>query len=157
MKSTPAPSGPSARCTCGSLKKASRRLSRIYDSALAPVGIKYTQFAILAEIDRRQGREPADISELAGAMVMDRSTLGHNLRPLARDALVRLRFAPDDHRRRCVELTKRGRAVLQKARQPWLRAEERFEAAFGRQASAALRQVLRGIASGERLRAPVTR
>jgi len=41
------------------------------------------------------------------AMVMDRSTLGHNLKPLERDDLVLLRLSNLDRRKRYVELTRR--------------------------------------------------
>ena len=91
--------------------------------------------------------------ELAAAMVMDRSTLGHNLRPLQRDQLVILRLADDDRRKRYVELTRNGKAVLQKARRLWRRAERRFETVFGRKAAAKLRAVLLDIANNRELNA----
>src|SRR5260370_17231633 len=75
-------------CTCGSLRKASRRISQFYDTALAPVGIKSTQHSILSEVDRGSREGPVTMCELATAMVMDRSTLGHNLKPLDRHHLV---------------------------------------------------------------------
>jgi DNA-binding MarR family transcriptional regulator len=136
-------------CTCGSLRKASRRISQFYDLALTPVGIKSTQFSILSEIDR----ESVTMVELAAAMVMDRSTLGHNLRPLQRDQLVILRLAGDDRRKRYVELTRNGKMVLQKARRLWRRAERRFETIFGKKAAAELRAVLLNIASNRELTA----
>src|SRR5580692_11631735 len=106
---------PHTACTCGSLRKASRRVSQFYDAALAPVGIKSTQFSILAEVDRGSVEGPVTMCELATAMVMDRSTLGHNLKPLERDDLVALRLSIDDRRKRYVELTKKGRSVLLRA------------------------------------------
>ena len=99
-------------CTCGSLRKASRRISQFYDTALAPAGIKSTQFSILSEVERGSIAGPVTMSELASAMVMDRSTLGHNLRPLERDDLVVLRQARHDGRKRYVELTAKGRSLL---------------------------------------------
>src|SRR6185437_6451523 len=97
---------PHSACTCGSLRKASRRISQFYDSALAPVGIKSTQYSILSEVDRGSITGPVSMCELATAMVMDRSTLGHNLKPLQRDQLIVLRLSPDDRRKRHVELTR---------------------------------------------------
>jgi DNA-binding transcriptional ArsR family regulator len=49
------------------------------------------------------------MQELAEVMVMDRSTLGHNLRPLERDHLVELGTNASDRRSRLVFLTGRGR------------------------------------------------
>lgn len=138
-------------CTCGSLRKASRRISQFYDSALAPVGIKSTQFSILAEVERSSARGPVSMCELATAMVMDRSTLGHNLRPLERDNLLTLRLTIADRRKRHVSLTKKGRSTLQRARRLWRSAEGRFEKIFGKQHAAELRAVLLNIAGNDEL------
>ena len=142
---------PRNACTCGSLRKASRRVSQFYDTALAPVGIKSTQFSILAEVDRGSLEGPVTMCELAAAMVMDRSTLGHNLRPLERDYLVTLRLSDDDRRKRYVELTKKGRLMLQRARRLWRQAEARFEKMFGKEPAAELRAVLLSIAGNNEL------
>jgi DNA-binding MarR family transcriptional regulator len=142
---------PGNACTCGSLRKASRRISQFYDTALAPVGIKSTQYSILAEVDRGSAVGPVTMCELATAMVMDRSTLGHNLKPLERDDLVALRLSPDDRRKRYVELTKKGRVILRRSRRLWQQAEGRFENIFGKEAAAELRAVLLNIAGNKEL------
>src|SRR5580700_11501238 len=145
---------PAARhsaCTCGSLRKASRRISQFYDAALAPVGIKSTQFSILSEVERGSVDGPLTMCELASAMVMDRSTLGHNLRPLERDALLSLKLAASDRRKRYVALTKKGKATLQRARRLWRTAEGRFEKIFGKRHAADLRAVLLNIAGNDQL------
>jgi DNA-binding MarR family transcriptional regulator len=145
--------GPAHRsaCTCGSLRKASRRISQFYDSALAPVGIKSTQFSILAEVERGSSDGPITMCELATAMVMDRSTLGHNLRPLQRDELLSLRLAVADRRKRHVALTRKGKATLRRARRLWRTAEGRFEKIFGKRHAADLRAVLLYIAANDDL------
>jgi DNA-binding MarR family transcriptional regulator len=142
-----------AACTCGSLRKASRRISQFYDSALAPVGIKSTQFSILAEVDRGSVQGPVTMCELATAMVMDRSTLGHNLRPLQRDELLSLQRAIADRRKRYVVLTEKGRSTLRRARRLWRSAEGRFETIFGKRHAAELRAVLLDIAGNDALAA----
>jgi DNA-binding MarR family transcriptional regulator len=138
---------PRNACTCGSLRKASRRISQFYDAALAPVGIKSTQYSILSEVDRGSLSGPVTMCELATAMVMDRSTLGHNLKPLERDDLVVLRLSAEDKRKRYVELTAKGRSILRQARRLWQRAEGRFEKLFGKRPAAKLRAELLSIAS----------
>jgi len=138
-------------CTCGSLRKASRRISQFYDAALAPVGIKSTQFSILAEVERGSIDGPLSMCELATAMVMDRSTLGHNLRPLERDDLLSLRLTLTDRRKRHVALTRKGRSTLRRARRLWRTAEGRFEKIFGKRHAADLREVLLYIAGNDEL------
>ena len=147
----PAAPAPGAACTCGSLRKASRRISQFYDTALAPAGIKSTQFSILSEVESGSIAGPVTMCELASAMVMDRSTLGHNLRPLERDELVVLRQARHDRRKRYVELTAKGKSLLPRARRLWRRAENRFERVFGKDPAAELRAVLLNIANNRDL------
>jgi DNA-binding MarR family transcriptional regulator len=142
---------PRSSCTCGSLRKASRRVSQFYDTALAPIGIKSTQYSILSEVERGSAAGPLTMCELAAAMVMDRSTLGHNLRPLQRDRLLELRLQRQDRRKRCVELTAQGKEVLRRARRAWRVAEGRFERLFGKRHAADLRIVLWHIANHEAL------
>jgi DNA-binding MarR family transcriptional regulator len=135
------------------MRKASRRVSQMYDAALAPVGLKATQFAILSEIDRRAD-DPPTMHELADAMVLDRSTLGQNLRPLERDRLVAWEPSDTDRRRKLVILTERGRAKRLQARSLWRAAQERFERAIGKAESAGLRRILLGIAGNIELVSP---
>lgn len=140
---------PRSACTCCSLRKASRRVSQFYDTALAPVGIKSTQYSILSEVGRARGS--LTMCELATAMVMDRSTLGHNLRPLERDDLLSKQHISSDRRKRHVALTKKGKETLQRARRRWRTAERRFEKIFGKRHAADLRAVLLNIAGNDRL------
>jgi DNA-binding MarR family transcriptional regulator len=139
------------------LRKASRRVSQLYDQALAPMGIKITQYAILSEVDRGRPDGPVTMRELAAAMIMDRSTLGHNLKPLERDDLVTVRLAIDDRRKRYVELTEKGKSILRKSRRLWRLAEGRFEKIFGKESAAELRAVLIDIAGNKELNSPPVR
>jgi DNA-binding MarR family transcriptional regulator len=139
------------------LRKASRRVSQLYDQALAPMGIKITQYAILSEVDRGRPDGPVTMRELATAMIMDRSTLGHNLKPLERDDLVTVRLAIDDRRKRYVELTEKGKSILRKSRRLWRLAEGRFEKIFGKESAAELRAVLIDIAGNKELNSPPVR
>jgi DNA-binding MarR family transcriptional regulator len=133
-------------CNTGALRRASRRLSQLYDDVLAPTGLRITQYALLNQIDRTG---PAALSELAAYMVMDRSTLGHNLRPLERDGLVELLVDPDDRRSRLIGLTRAGRERLKEARPYWKKANERFENAFGSERAASLRALLQEVYSSD--------
>jgi DNA-binding MarR family transcriptional regulator len=133
------------RCNCAALRKASRRVSLLYDSALAPCGLKSTQFAMLSEIHRRADAAPT-IRELAEALVMDQSTIGQNLRPLEREGLISLAQDEADRRSRRVKLTSVGRSRFAAARPLWSEAQQRFENGFGKRAAAELRSVLATVA-----------
>ena len=81
----------------------------------------------------RKGRRP--MRELADAMVMDRSALGHNLRPLERDGLIALEESKEDRRRCHVVETAQGRAEHRKANRHWQTAQGRFEEVYGKHIS----------------------
>jgi DNA-binding MarR family transcriptional regulator len=144
------PDGRESGCSATMMRKASRRLTRLYDDALTPSGMRSTQFAILTELDRRSN-EPPTMTELADRLVIDRSALGHNLRPLERGGLVALEESEEDRRRRHVILTRKGKAELAKAKPLWQIAQDRFDTVFGRSNAKALRATLSSIASDERL------
>lgn len=132
-------------CNCGVIRKASRRVSQMYDAALAPAGLKSTQFGILSAIGQR-AHDPPTMRELADIMVMDRSTLGQNLRPLERNRLVAWLPSEVDRRNKLVILTAEGRARFMQARPLWRAAQERFERAVGTTEAARLRRSLLGVA-----------
>ncbi len=136
-------------CNATAIRKASRRLTQLYDDALAPCGLRSTQYAVLSELARSEA--PPTMSELAHALVLDRSALGHNLRPLERDGLVAMTEGDADRRRRFVTLTPEGRRQFAAAALLWQRAQDRFDAVFGAEAAEALRSSLLRVAHEERL------
>ena len=113
------------RCNCAALRKASRRISQFYNSALASAGLRSTRLAVLVELDRRTD-EPPTIRELSEALVMDQSTIGQNLRPLEREGLIALVQDEADRRSRRVKLTRTGRSRLAAAQPLWSVAQQRF-------------------------------
>src|ERR1700749_3311016 len=131
-------------CNCTALRKATRRVSQLYDSALEPCGLRATQRTILSQIARTGS--PA-MGELAEALVMDRGAFTHNLKPLERDGLVKISVDPQDRRNRLIALTARGRSKLEESARLWKRAQNGFEAAFGTVESAALREALAYVVS----------
>jgi DNA-binding MarR family transcriptional regulator len=138
------------RCSCTALRKASRRISQLYDVALAPSGLKTTQRAILAQIRRS---EPTTVGNLSEALVMDAGALAHTLKPLERDRLVSIDVDPQDRRNRVLRLTAAGRTRLAESEILWESAQRGFEAAFGRVKSEALREAMSFLVSGEFVRA----
>ncbi len=137
-------------CCSTALRKATRRVTQLYDEALAPVGLRSTQYSILMELSRRASEAPT-LQVLADALVMDRSALGHTLRPLERDGLLALQHGESDRRQRQVVLTRKGQALVARAQPLWQRAQDRFCEVFGEAEAAILRITLLDIAADERL------
>jgi DNA-binding MarR family transcriptional regulator len=132
------------RCNCTALRKATRRVSQIYDEVLAPSGLKTTQRAILVEINRRA---PATVGILAEKLVMDAGALAHTLKPLERNGFVSVAVDPNDRRNRLISLTRKGKAKLAATDALWSRAQDGFQAAFGEMESRALRQAMQILTS----------
>ena len=133
-------------CYCTALRKASRRISQMYDAALVPSGLKITQRAILAQLNRSG---PASVSALAEAMVMDAGGLAHTLKPLDRDGFVRISVDPNDRRSRLLSLTSAGIGKLKETEALWDTAQQGFEDAFGRKESALLHKLMSQLSSGQ--------
>lgn len=70
------------------------------------------------------------ITRLAQALVMDRTTLTRDLRPLEGQGFIRV-GAGVDRRTRTVILTARGREVLTRALPLWERAQRQMEDGLG--------------------------
>ena len=110
------------------MRRADRVLNRLYDEALRPSGLATTQYALLSILSRA-GR-PLPHGELAAMQEMAATTLSRNLKPLARDGLVRI--APgDDRRTRHVAITEAGETVLEQARPLWRSVQGRLVAEVG--------------------------
>jgi len=133
-------------CNCSALRQAARRVTRLYDEALAPTGLGVNQYSILARLAHVG---PGTIQDLARLLVMDRSTLGHLLRPLEKRGLVGLHVSEQDGRSRVAALTPAGRAAVAKGRPLWESAQRRFASAFGAKSAVDLRTVLKQIAMAD--------
>jgi DNA-binding MarR family transcriptional regulator len=114
-------------CTCYRLRKASRRITGLYDTALAPTGLTSTQFAILAMVATAG---PRPMSSLAEALGMDASTLTRTLRPLIEREEVAV-SAGDDKRVRRVTLTEKGQETVGQAVPYWRAAQKHVAQALG--------------------------
>ena len=128
-------------CLNFNLRKADRAVSQAYDKAIAASGLKSTQFMLLNGIALADG---ASISTLADAMVMDRTTLTRNLSPLERDRLVAI-VAGTDRRTRAVEITAKGRRLLNRTLPLWHSAQRRLTRAIGAAEASRLVEGLRAV------------
>ena len=95
----------------------------MYDSALAPSGLRITQLSVLSTLARLG---PLPVTRLAAEAALDRSTMGRNLDPLERRGLVRIKVGEVDQRERVVHLTAAGERAIEAARPHWRAAQARI-------------------------------
>ena len=124
-----------AGCVCFALRKSARAVTQLYDAALEPIGLRATQFSLLASL--RVGG-PLTVSKLAEAMVMDRTTLTRNLSPVERRGLIKIAPGRRDRRTKEVALTAKGRKRLSQADPLWAAAQTHMRHAMGVKRSAHL-------------------
>lgn len=110
---------PAPACACGRLRRAARALTQHYDDAMAPSGLRITQFSLLRTV-ARHGK--ARISELASTLLLDRTALSRNLDLLVTRGLLSVTTGRDA-RTREVALTRSGALALQAATPYWKRAQ----------------------------------
>ena len=133
-------------CNCLAVRQAARHITQFYDAFLLPAGLRTTQFSILAKLRRRGAMT---INALAAEMVMDRTTLGRNIRPLQRQGLLAVAPGRTDRRRKEVQLTELGRERLRAAVAGWHEAQNRFDAVFGAERAAGLRELLHVVSASD--------
>lgn len=114
-------------CICGTLRKASRSISRVYDAELANAGVTVSQYSILTIVKRSGGEE---LSRLAEKMVMDRTSLYRALAPMVRARWLVIKDA-EKGRAKIVCLTRRGLRVQADATVHWENAQARLVELFG--------------------------
>jgi DNA-binding MarR family transcriptional regulator len=144
-RTPPSPALEPVACNCLAIRQAARHVTQLYDHHLAAEGLRTTQYSILAKLSRLGA---VSINELAAAMVMDRTTLGRAVRPLARDRLVAIGPGRDG-RTRAIRLTPAGTQRLKAATARWREAQRQFETAYGVTEAASLRSVLARVATLE--------
>src|ERR1700691_3255846 len=113
-----------AACNCLALRQATRHVTQFYDQILTSSGVRATQYSILARLNRKG---PMTINALAAELVMDRTTLGRNIRPLERDGLIAVGPGQSDRRSRELRLTPAGIARFHAGRKGWEKAQMEFE------------------------------
>ncbi|HTL00138.1 MAG TPA: MarR family transcriptional regulator [Pseudomonadales bacterium] len=118
-------------CACNKVRTAARLVTRAYDDALRPTGLRASQCAVLAAIAAQgHGNNSMSITELAQAMSMDRSTLKRNVTPL--ETLGLLNVGAEGWRRsRLLTITDKGKAALEAAVPLWEASQKRLKKMLG--------------------------
>jgi DNA-binding MarR family transcriptional regulator len=114
-------------CAGYNLRRTSRVVTSLFDSALEPTGLRSTQVAILQMI---VVKDSPSIAKLAREMAMDPSTLTRNLRPLIREGYVEL-IQAERGRAKLARLTPAGRSKLDEVMARWKDAQTGFIKRFG--------------------------
>lgn len=102
-------------CISYRLRRVARMTAKKFDDAMRPLGLRNTQFTLLAAL---QTLGPISIGELSDELATDPTTLNRNLEILTRRGFVQDKPMKDG-RVRAVSLTAEGRAIYKKVLPVW--------------------------------------
>jgi len=119
----------SQTCACYNLRRASRAVTQLFDAYFDEIGLKSTQFTVLATLAHADDAPPT-IRALADTLVLEQSSLSRNLAVLERLGFVRLVPGEHDRRERIVCLTRAGRSALARGFPIWRKAQAAIASAL---------------------------
>ena len=107
-------------CACFNIRKSARVLTQHYDEAMQSIGLRATQFTILAVLSNVKA---ITVTQMADFLVMDRTTLTRNLRPLEKQGFLKIQPG-EDRRTRVISLSTKGLNKLKSAIPLWTKAQK---------------------------------
>ena len=131
------------QCLCSTARAATRELTRRYDEALRPAGLRTTQLSVLS---RLADEGPLPVTQLAARLGLDRTSLTRELQVLvARDLAAIDRGG--DRRSRIVSLTTAGSELLATAWPRWEQAQADARTDLGGERMTRLMHDLRAVSA----------
>ncbi len=118
---------PKNACACLAVRKAARAITQFYDSYIQSFGLKPTQHSLLLAVYIADG---VTISGLAHFMVMDRTTLTRNLKPLEKEGLLTVKPGQDKRTKKII-ITRKGVNLLKKVTPAWESAQQELNRCIG--------------------------
>jgi DNA-binding MarR family transcriptional regulator len=128
---------------CLQVRQTARSVTQWYDACLQPSGLRSTQFNLLVAIAVTQ---TVPLTRLAEILVLDRTSLARNLKPLEREGLVKI-SPGEDKRVHLIRLTERGYQRLAQALPCWQEAQNQIMARLGLSQWETVRADLRNLQS----------
>jgi len=135
-----------AYCVAFNSRKAARAVTRLYDLALAPVGVRSTQLAVLIALAKSQ---PVSIGSLAELLSVDTTTLTRSLGPIRKQGFLAI-SERSAMRQRFVTLTGKGTRALRDSMPLWRDVQTRFAKAIGEDHWKVLQQELARVSATAR-------
>jgi DNA-binding MarR family transcriptional regulator len=115
----------------------SRKISRVYDDAVRPYGLRFSQMNILTVV---AVREPITPTEVGRVLELEKSTLSRNLARMAANGWIESQ--PADGGGQLLRITSAGHERLAAASDGWREAQDRVEAMLGRQTVERIRRAV---------------
>ena len=125
----------SADCIGARIRMLNRTISRIYDEEIRQHGIKFSQMNILTIVTLHG---PVQQLEVARLLSLEKSTLSRNVAVMETNGWIEV--LPGHGNSRMLQVTPKGRLLLQKSAPGWEAAQRRVESLLGNKAVASVKQ-----------------
>jgi len=130
-----------ASCLCWAARRSARAITRRFDRALRPYGLRATQFSLLALLELKGAQSMTELADSVGA---DRTTLTRNLALMEAQGLVEIQPG-EDARARLVAIARAGKRALTEAFETWRATQDEITRRIGGPAADSLRQTARAL------------
>jgi DNA-binding MarR family transcriptional regulator len=144
MKRTTATDVIASECIAVRVRLLNRVLTRLYDDALRPLGLRVSQMSVLVAVARHGEARPADVCRV---LSMDKSTLSRDVEPLKARGWLDTAPGPDA-RSHTLRVTRAGHALLEHALPAWREAQRQATDLLGADAVAALGRAAEAVGRG---------
>jgi DNA-binding MarR family transcriptional regulator len=114
-------------CAAFNFRRTARAVTRLYDQALEPSGLRSTQFTILTAVGKFQ---PIAMARIGSILMLDPTTLTRSLRLLAKQGLIDI-SPRSERRQRFINLTDGGVKALARAIPLWRKVQAEFLKTLG--------------------------
>lgn len=111
-------------CYCTQFRRTSGALTKIYDEALEPAGLRITQFSLLRGLGRLG---TATITQLADESALDLTTISRNVKLLIERGWVDVLPGDKDKREKRLSLNRDGTSAVKNALPQFRKAQARIE------------------------------
>jgi DNA-binding MarR family transcriptional regulator len=125
------------QCLAARVRLLNRAVTRIYDHALKPLGVKLTQMNLLVAVGVCGTARPEEIYR---ALALDKSTLSRNTRRLEEKGLLNIR-AGEDQRAKELSLTEKGLELIKASLPGWEKAQEEARSLLGEKGAEAIQEM----------------
>jgi DNA-binding MarR family transcriptional regulator len=120
---------PELPCMCGSLRRAARALTQMYEKELRPLGLRSTQHTILQVLSRAGELRQRKLGEI---LAMDSTSLTRTLAVMVREGWITERRG-QDRRERWIRMSRAGQKKLNDALPAWEKVQSHLRREIGPQ------------------------
>ena len=129
-----------SQCALFDVHRLGRILTGLYNAKMRDVPLSISQYTLVTNIAALQ---PARVTEVASAMLMDRTSVTRLIEPLISRGLLKMEQDTEHRRVRNLTVTVKGRSALQKSELAWQAAQREFHDIVGSEKWLLLRKTLR--------------